>query len=249
MAKLHEVLAVERDKQAVSNKLLTESLKTLKKDSLFKGQTRTLTHFSDEDRHLDITEHQNLETTVSENLQYIKPFWSEWIDVVATKDNANMSANADILVDGKKFATGVSAMTLLGLETKLNRLRDVLESIPTLPPGIAWTADEQERSGVYRSEHIVTTIKDVKDTEFRKVAEATESHPAQIAQVPVTKQTGKYETIQKCGMMTPLDKADHLARLDTLLHAVKKARARANEQKVENVSIGESIFDYVCGIA
>jgi hypothetical protein len=102
---------------------------------------------------------------------------------------------------------------------------------------------------VYRAEHSTTTLKDVKDSEFREVAKATEQHPAQIAQVNVTKSVGRYETQQQCGMMTPLDKAKHIERLDTMLKAIKKARARANEQKAEPVSIGQSIFDFIRGKA
>ena len=248
MAKLHEVLAIERGLQAVANKLTSESLKTLSKDSLFKGQTRTLTHFSDEDAHLNGQEHQSLETTVGENLDYLKKPWSEWVDAVASKDKANMEAAADVLIDGKVFIAQVPATTLLGLESKLSTLRGVLESIPTLPPGVSWITDSQEREGVYRSEHSTTSIKEVKDTEYRKVAEATEQHPAQVAGVNITKAVGKYEVKQQCGMMSPVEKAAHLERLDTIIKAVKKARARANEQSVDPVDMGGAIFDFVRGV-
>ena len=56
--KLHEMLAVEKTASTAAGKLLAESKKTMGKDSLFKVQARVLTHFSDDDRNLDITETQ-----------------------------------------------------------------------------------------------------------------------------------------------------------------------------------------------
>lgn len=245
MPKLHEILAIERGEQAVATKLMSESLKTFNKDSLFKGMVKTLTHFNDDDTHLDGSETQTLEATVPENLHYIRGPWSQWVDTVLSKDVANMQAQADIVVDNVAIATDVPATTLLGLETKLVELRKVLDAIPTLPPGVGWERDEQLGAGAYRSIHLIETIKDVKDTEYRVVAPSTPEHPAQVAAVPITKAVGKYQTAYKSGMMSSLHKAEHLTRLDTMLKAVKKARARANEQQVDKQHIGCDIFDYI----
>lgn len=248
MPKLHEILAVERGAQVVVNKLLNESLRTLSKDSLFKGMSRTLTHFVEDQRHLDNQESQALETTVAENIDYLAVPWANWVDTVLQKDSANMEATADVLIDGKIFLHGVPATTLLGLETKLSDLRKVLEAIPTLPPGVGWVRDmEQQRSGVYKSQNTTETLKEVKDTEYRKVAEATPEHPAQIEGVPIVKAIGKYTVSHQCGMMSPLEKAEHLTRLDSILKAIKRARARANDQETTDGTIGMDIFNYIRG--
>lgn len=247
MAKLHEILAVERGLQAVAGKLLSESIRTFGKTSLFSGQTRSLKHFSDSDKHLDGVEHQQLEATVPENLDYLRKPWGDWLDAVAEKDTANMQAASDVVVNGKVFMESVPATTLLGMETKLTELRKLLDAIPTLPPGVGWISDEQERKGVYKGQHVSETMKEVKDTEYRTVSPATPEHPAQVAGVPLVRAIGKYSVTQQSGMMTPLHKAEHLERLDTLLKAVKKARARANEQETAPVKIGEIVFRFIRG--
>lgn len=246
MTKLHEILAVEKTTQAAAKKLLDESLRTLGKSSLFKGQTRKLDHFSDDDKIQDTVEVQALTTTVRENLEYLKTPWGKWIDVVHSKDVSNMEAKADLLVDGKTIAKDLPASFLLGLESKLADLRNVFMHIPTLAPAIDWVEDPSAgKKGVYRDSNPTQTIKEVKDKEHRIVAPATDRHIAQVAAVDVNRAVGRYTINSQSGMMSPHEKAEILTRLDALLQGVKKARARANDAKVGKSDVGEKLFSFI----
>ena len=242
MTKLHEILAVEGSLETAAKKLIKESLHTLDKESLFKGQVRKLMMFREEDKASEITDHQELTTTVDENLDYLVKPLGKWLDAVATKDATNQKAISDLVVEGKTIAHGVPATFLLGLEKKLNSLREVYEKIPTLEPGINWLPDVQNRPGIFKAEHDIVQMKARKDPEFRIVAEATTEHPAQVAQIERTVDVGRYVTTNYSGKMTPLEKAKRLERLDTFLNAT---RMKANNIDIVKFNIGEAVLDFI----
>jgi len=245
MGKLHELLAVENDVEKVSRKLIEESKKTLGKDNLFNGQVRTLTHFSSEDAMSDTTERTELTTTVDENIDYTVDALAEYYDVVYQKDLTNQQAVADIVVDGKVLASNVPSTFLLGMEKKLNSLRDLYTAIPTLQPGIKWEQASDAGEGVFQSANDVEQFKTKKDIDFKEVAPATKEHKAQIVQYETTINVGKYVTTKTSGMFTPLEKANRITKLDTLLKAVKQARNRANGTEVVKGNIGKVILDFI----
>jgi len=245
MAKLHETLAVESALETTANKLVKESLHTLSKDTLFKGKVRRLEMFREEDKKSETTEHQELSTTVDENIQYLTKPLSKYWDAVLQKDQTNQVAVADLIVEGKTIAEKVPATFLLGMESKLRDLRKIYDAIPTLAPGISWIPSEQDRKGVFKTAHEIIQLKSEKAPEFRIVAEATPEHPAQVAQVAKTSDVGRYITTEYSGMMTPLEKAQRIERLDTILRATKQARMRANNTLVVKGSIGKDILDYI----
>lgn len=245
MTKLHEILAIEATKEKAAKRLIKESQHTFGKESLFKGQTRRLEMFQDEDKHLETTEHQELETTVDENLQYLLGPVSDWLDVVLTKEGGNQSAVADLKIGDNVLIKNAPATFLLGLEKKLTEIREVYNAIPTLAPGIKWVIDTHERDGVYVSNDDTITFKTHKDVEFRTVAEATKEHPAQVAQVAKDSNIGKYVTSMKSGMMTPAEKAKRISKIDQLLVETKKARMRANNVNIDHQKICSTLFDYI----
>lgn len=245
MSKLHEILAVEGSLEKAAHKLMKESLHTLDKESLFKGQVRKLEMFREEDKNSEITDYQELTTTVDENLDYLVKPLSKWLDAIYTKDSGNQLATSDLYVEGRFIAPNVPATFLLGLEKKLSEIRRVYEKIPTLEPGINWIPDEQNRPGIFKAEHSTVQMKSRKDPEFRTVAEATDRHPAQVVQVERTVDVGRYVTQLYSGKMTPLEKAERLERIDTLLNATKQARMKANSVEITNESIGEEIFNFI----
>lgn len=245
MTKLHEILAVEGTKEKAANKLIKESLHTMGKESLFKGQVRKLEMFSDADQLSENVDHQELTTTVDENLDYLTKPISDWLDVVLTKETGNQSAKTDLVIDGKTLLTNVPATFLLGLEKKIIGIRSIYEAIPTLEPGVKWVEDIQNREGVFVSAHDSIQMKTRKEPEYKVVYEATEHHPAQVAQVERTVDIGRYITTLQSGKMTPLEKANRLSRIDKLLAAVKSARMKANNIEVGKVDACSVLLDYI----
>jgi hypothetical protein len=244
---LHEILAVEKTLEATANRLMVESASTFKKANLFQGTTRKLSMFDPAQSHLEGTEHQELTTTVDENLDYlVKPLSKYW-NAVLQKDASNQLAKADItLDDGTVLAKDVPASFLLSFEKRLRELQQVYNAIPTLAPGRKWVEAQLERPGVYVDSDDAVQFKSQKDIEFRVVAEATKEHPAQIREVARTTNVGKYTTTELSGMLSPLEKAERLTRIDALINAVKRARMRANKQElVDKVDIGAAVFKYI----
>lgn len=243
--KLHEVLAVENGLESTSKKLVNSSKKQFSKENLFLGTIKTLEMFDASQVHLNTTEHLKLETTVDENLSYALKSVSKYWDSVLQKDSANQIAKADIVVEGKTISKDVPATTLLGLENKLAGLRDLFEAIPTLAPGISWIRNENDIPGVYTTQRDVETFKTANDIDFRVLYEATKEHPAQVKEMKVVKNIGKYIIKRTSGMYTAHRKAKVLENLDILISAVKKARQRANNAVVENKQIGEDLMSFI----
>lgn len=57
--------------------------------------------------------------------------------------------------------------------------------------------------------------------------------------------TGYHNQVNVSGMVTPKKKSDLLARLDKLIHAVKTARARANDTEVTTEKLASKLFKYL----
>lgn len=243
--KLHETIAVESELANVDKKLRDESIRTFNKESLFMGQLRELNMFDDASSHLNTTERQELTSTVDENLEYLMPHIARHWDVVAQKDATNQAAVADVVIGDKTILKGISAMTLLGLETKFKELRKVFEAIPTLAPGVSWVIDKQERPGIYKTEHDEHSFKTEKDIQFKTAAPATKEHPEQVAQLPTTTNVGKYDVTKWSGMYSPARKAQVLDQLDVLRNAIKRARMRANNTEIVDVKLGTTLLAYI----
>jgi len=243
--KLHEILAVENGVAKTSKKLVLESKKVFDKEHLFSGSLRSLDMFDSNESHLNTTDFVQLETTVDENLDYSLNAVAQYWDAVVQKDVANQNANADVVYNGKIILENIPSTTLLGLESKLSELRNLLESIPTLPPGIVWEDAEGEKKGVFKAKDSFTQFKTEKDIDFRVLYEATKEHPAQIKEFNVTKNVGKYTTTKWSGMVTPYKKAELLTNLENLISSIKKARQRANNTIVEDKHIGKDLINFI----
>ena len=244
---LHEILAVESSQEKSANNMITESIKTLGKETLFNGLHRTLEMFRAEDKNSEVDTTQEVTSTVDENIDYLAEYVSKYWDTTLQKDQSNQKAVADLVVDGVVVAKNLPATFLLGLESKLSRLRAVYEAIPTLSPGRNWKLDEtQAKKGVYVDTNPEIQLKTRKDPEFRVVYEATKEHPAQIEKVERVFDVGRFINTTWSGKLTPQAKADRLARLTNLLQAVKRARTKANQVEVaERIDLGSKLFSYI----
>jgi hypothetical protein len=246
MGKLHELLAVEGDLAGTAKKLAEEAIKTFSKPNHFLSSHRHVAMFNAEEQSKVIAdEHQNMDTTVTEKLDYLAEAVAKYFDAVLQKEMTNQTAVADLKIGSVTIGNKIPATFLLGMENKLKELRQVYESIPTLAPGIPWKLDETLGKGVYRMEHADEKIKTAKTFQFRVLYEATDKHPAQIEkwedQIPV----GKIITNVTSGMLSPADKSALLGRLDRMIQAVKAARCKANMADVVEESIGTRMFQYI----
>ena len=248
--KLHEILAVEGDREGIAKKIVHETTNVFgNKHSLFLGGSKTLKmdqagHESAEAAAQEITE---IVTTVDERLDYTRKAVVQWLDVVLTKEATNQTARANLIVDDVVIAENVPATFLLGLESKLKNLREMYMAVPTLAPGTSWIPDTVAGRGIYRAEHSEVRAKTAKVPQFKVLYEATKEHPAQIERWNEEVTVGRFISTPQSAMMPASRKAEVLGRLDKLIQATKQARMRANNVEIVESQIGNALFNYING--
>lgn len=243
---LHQLLAVENDRKQKALQIVRESASVfLKKPDHFDGLRKTYQPYEEGGQKVE-PDIKEIVTTVDEKLNYTQKAAIIAIDATISKEETNASGTVktELKVGGKEFGE-FSATSLLAMETWLNVLRTLYKEIPTLDPVKVWkpepTADKKgvfttDTEVKYRTQKIETPL---------VVYEATTEHPAQVQMVTKDTQVGQYETVYRSGKITPARKSEMLTRIDDLIDAVKRARARANKADVVNRKIGKAIFDYI----
>lgn len=243
--RLHELLAVESDIENVYKKVIQEAIHTFGRADHFTGHHKAYKPFDEEAADAELDEYHAVTTTVGDKIDYVVGHVIRFWDAVAQKDATNQNAKADLVVDGKTLVANVPATALLSLERELKQLRIMMEAIPTLPPGVEWIEDDAERKGIFKAKHPEETFRQVKVPEFKVVVEPTDHHPAHVERLEKIDRVGKFTTNKWSGMISSAEKSKRLGRLDKLLSAVKKARARANEQEVVDIHVGKVCMDFI----
>lgn len=254
MGKLHEVLAVEGDREGIASKIMQETSQVFKnKHNLFTGGEKTLEMLGERTDEVSAVEKaagesQRIQTTVVERLAYTEDAVVNWLDTVFQKEVTNQTvARADLIVDGETLASDVPATFLLGLENKLKSLRSIYFQIPTLTPEITWEADANAGDNIYRSKDVDIRSKTAKQIKSRVLYDATKEHPAQIEKWTEDSVVGHFKTSVTSSMMPAADKAALLGRIDKLIQATKQARMRANNVEASAGKIAGSLFKYING--
>lgn len=245
MAKLHELLAVEQDVEEIYNKTLKETKRVFENEvTKFIGAIRTLTWY-DESTPAAPAEHQEMTTTVKAVLDEQQLNIIRYFDALLQKERTNQEAKTDLIVDGLTIAYDLPATFLLGLESRLKKIRNVYDEIPILPPSIKWVKDETKGPDIYAREHPEKQYKTEQIIKPQVLYEATKEHPAQVDKVQEKVNVGIYEKNVWTGVLSPGEKTRILGRINKLIRAVKKARQRANTTDVVDITIGKEIFDYI----
>jgi hypothetical protein len=241
MTKLNQIIAIEKGVKATSFANLTAAHHQVQKPQLLAGLTRTYQPKDEEGETLP-PESLRVQVTAEQVLTDTAATLTRLFDVTATKDWANCTAKADIIVDGETLITGVPVTYLLFLEKELVSLSTFVKKLPVLDPAEAWHRDEA--SDTWKTEP-------TKSHRTRKVmrnhvkAEATEKHPAQV-DVYTEDITVGYWTLVKFSGALPAKRVNELVeRVEKLHQAVKFARERANAAEVTDKSIGDVVFGYL----
>lgn len=243
--KLHELLAVEKTRSNAATKLLDETASKFKKEHFFGGHIKTLKMLADSPENSAIEaasrDDKALPTTVPETLDYALKFWADAEDVIFAKNRTNQIANADLLFRGAVLVPNVPVDELLGLEVRLEKLRHVVDAMPSLDASKDWVPSSSGRKGEYISAASEVTSKTEKVSTPVILYEATEHHPAQIQVVTTDKVVGTFTKLLISGAASSKQKADAVATIDELLVEVKQARQRANSVEIVNEKIGSTI--------
>jgi hypothetical protein len=241
MAKLNQIIAVEKGIKSKSVQQLAESQKNLQKTSLFSGIARTYRP-KDEDGEQLPPESNKVQVKADAIIRETTEILAKLFDITATKDWTNCHARADVVVDGQTLLTQVPVSYLLFLEKQLTDLQAFLKKLPTLDPSETWNFDPN--SDCWATEPI-QTLKTFKMPRNHVKAEATEHHPAQVEVYYEDVTIGYWRTVKFSGALPQARIHELMNRLEKLQQAVKFAREEANNAEAEEQRVGAKIFQYL----
>jgi hypothetical protein len=243
MPKLNQIIAITAGKKSQAHKAITEAYQTLQKGGLQDGLSRTYKPKDDEGEPLP-PEKKAVQVKVREAIRGVVAALTELFDIVATQDQANCRAKANVVVDNVPVLKDVPVPTLLFLEKQLVDLHTFVEKLPTLDPAESW--EYSPDVDLYASDSYQTT-KTKKVMKNHVKAEATKEHPAQVETYTEDVVVGYWTTVKFSGAIPAREKNEMLDRVRKLQEAVKCAREEANGMDVELKKMGGAVLQYVFG--
>ena len=243
MTKLNQIIAVEKGVKSKSFADLTQAHHDVQKTALLAGISRTYQP-KDEEGDQFPPESTRVQVKAEDVLRSTAATLTRLFDVTATKDWANCTARADVVVDGNVIVEGVPVSYLLFLEKQLVDLHTFVKKLPVLDASEAWSRDESTDS--WRTEP-TRTIRTRKVMRNHVKAEATEKHPAQVEVYTEDVAVGYWTTVKFSGALPAKRVNDLLERVEKLQQAVKYAREEANGAEVTDQRVGGSVFGYLFG--
>ncbi len=241
MAKLNQIVAIEKSVKNQMNSIITEAHQTVMKPALLTGIARTYKPTNEDGDKLP-SESTLVQIRAANVLAKVATAWTELLDVTMTKDAANCSARSDVVVDGVVVVPQVPVTSLLFLEKQLIDIHTVIKKLPTLDPSERWSRDEAQDCWSTSPAETKSTKKIPRN---HVKAKATEHHPEQVELYMEDVLAGLWSTIKFSGAMQETRKTQLLERVEKLQRAVKFAREDANSIDAPPVKGGDKIFGYL----
>ncbi|HCT79912.1 MAG TPA: hypothetical protein DGG94_13280 [Micromonosporaceae bacterium] len=241
MAKLNQIIAVEKGVKSKSFQDLTEAHHAVQKPALLSGISRSYQPKDEEGEQLP-PESTRVQVRTEEVLRDIASTLTRLFDVTATKDTTNSVAKANVAVDGETLLTDVPVSYLLFLEKQLTDLHTFVKKLPVLDAAESWVFND---SADCWSTEPVRTIRTKKVPRNHVKAEATEKHPAQVEVYYEDVSIGYWTTVKFSGALPAKRVSELLERVEKLQHAVKFAREEANNTEVVDRKVGDKVFGYL----
>lgn len=243
MAKLNQIIAIEKGIKSTAFQELTEAHQSLQKAALLSGISRSYRPRDEEGEQLP-PEATKVQLSAEDVVKKTAETLTKLFDITATKEWANCQARADVLVDGNVLLKEVPATYLLFLEKQLVDLHTFVKKLPTLDASETWTFDTSANSWATEP---VQTLRTKKVPRNHVKAEATEHHPAQVEVYYEDVTVGNWRTVKFSGALPAQRIHELLTRVEKLQEAVKFAREEANSMTVEDQKIGGKVFQYLFG--
>jgi hypothetical protein len=144
MAKLNQIIAIEKGAKSRATAGLTEAYHAAQRVEPLKGISRTYQPREDEGERLP-GESKRVQITAAQIVADAQAALTELFNVTATKDWANTEAKANVVVDGRTVLADVPITFLIFLEKQLAELRTFVSKLPTLDPGFIWIDQRRPR--------------------------------------------------------------------------------------------------------
>jgi hypothetical protein len=243
VARLNQIIAVEKGIKSRSLQELTEAHHALQKPALLAGIARTYRP-KDEEGEQFPPESTKVQIKADDIIRQTVEVLTKLFDATAAKDWTNCKARADIVVDGQTLLSQAPATYLLFLEKQLVDLHTFVKKLPVLDASETWTFDPS--ADAWATEP-VQTVKTKKLPRNHVKAEATDKHPAQVEVYYEDVVIGHWRTVKFSGALPAQRVNELLDRVEKLQQAVKFAREEANNIEAEEPKVGERIFRYLFG--
>ena len=244
MAKLNQIIAIEKGIKSRNYAEVGELHKAAQKPALFNGMSRAYQSKEEGDEALP-GESNRVQYVYGEVLRTVERLSTDWWNVTARKDWTNCNARTDVIVDGMTLLKGVPVTYLLFLEKQLTDLRTFVDCLPTLDIAEDWKKDPN--SGLYRTD-ATQTHRTKKVQRPIVMYPATPEHPAQTQMVTEDVIAGFWSLTKYSGAMPKPEKDELSARVERLLQAIKQAREAANGiDEVTAPNVGSAVFGYLLG--
>jgi hypothetical protein len=241
MAKLNQIIAVEKGVKSRSFQELTEAHHVLQKPTLLAGISRTYRPKDEEGEQLP-PESTRVQIKSEEVVRQTASILTKLFDVTATKDWANCIAKADVVVEGRTLIKDVPITYLLFLEKQLVDLHTFIKKLPVLDASETWAFDAS--ADCWATEP-VQTVRTKKIPRNHVKAEATDKHPAQVEVYYEDVTVGYWRTLKFSGAMPAKRVNELLERIEKLQQAIKYAREEANNAEVTDQKLGERVFEFL----
>lgn len=241
MAKLNQIVAIEKGIKSRVYSKITELHKESQKTDLYTGFQKTYRKKDEEGEEFP-PESRRVQLTANGVFVQLREEHLELFDIIAIKDYANCTAKANVEIGGQVIVKDAPVTYLLFLEKQITDLRTFVEKMPTLDESENWTIDPN--TSMFRTETTVTH-------RTKKVQRpivlygATKEHPAQTQLISEDILVGYWDTIKMSGALPIPKKKEILTRIEALGNAVKMARETANNTDTPTLSVGEKVFDYL----
>lgn len=243
MAKLNQIIAIEKGIKSLAHSSMSELYKAVQKPELFNGFSKDY-QAKDEDGEKLPSERKRVQFTVPDVLRAAERALTDLMSVTARKDWSNCTARGTITVDkGTVLLADVPVSYLLFLEKQLTDLHTFVKSLPVLDVVDDWSHDDS--SGLYKTAP-VQTHRTKKEQRALVLYPATTEHPAQTQMVTEDVIAGYWSLVKQSGALQKPERDSLLLRIEELQRATKQAREAANMiDEVAVPEVGDVIFEYL----
>ena len=242
MKKLNQVLAVAKSVQTKRENDFTKVFQDIQKPALTEGFARTYAPKT-EDGEKFPAEGKRVQLIVEDALTQAATALREIFNVIALKDQTNMTASADVVLDGEIVLKSVPAVHLLFLEKRAAGIIDFINHLPVLGQDASWMRNEG--MGLWQTEP-TESFKTRKIESYVVVVQPTKEFPAQTAKQVVDENIGTWKNVNFSGAINADRKKTLLARAEKVQQAVKIAREEANQAAVVELATGK-LVDFIFG--
>ena len=241
MAKLNQLLAIQKTVKAETSGAVTAAYHALQKTPLLAGIARNYAPKDDDGDKLP-PESTKVQVRVEAELAKVERALVRLFDVTASIDVTNTDAHAKVVIDGVELTPELPVTTLLFLEKQLTDMHTIVKKLPVLDPSEDWSYNETVDAF---STAPVGTVRTKKIPRNHVKAAATDKHPAQVELYYEDVIVGQWSTVKFSGSVPQHRVNGMVDRVEKLQKAVKFAREEANATTVVDVKIGDTLLDYV----